>query len=199
MTSSSTVRNNWIVIAADCCLHVMLDLNTLNDLTPKVKCGPRGIVDPKIIFGLDSKQFILRDECLEKADVNHHDEVQTVTVHRGSAPLHVHGEKCNHDHTPNGFDHQDQVDASPVDPDVLKAALAALSKESVWRVKGFLALPSGLHILNWAFGRYKLTKVSLDSADNRVDGPVQLTVMGEQGEVKRHARRLASALGAGIS
>lgn len=65
-------------------------------------------------------------------------------------------------------------------------------------MKGFVRTEKGLMILNWAFGRYELTKAP--SADVLgADEVVKLTAMGERGEVKRAARKLAEALGAGIS
>jgi hypothetical protein len=52
------------------------------------------------------------------------------------------------------------------------------------------------YILNWAFGRYELTRFpSLDDAPELDRVAVRLTVMGERGEVARRARRLAEALG----
>lgn len=65
-------------------------------------------------------------------------------------------------------------------------------------MKGFVQTENGLKILNWAFGRYELT----DAPSSDVlgaDEALKLTAMGERGEVKRAARKLAEALGAGIS
>ena len=62
-------------------------------------------------------------------------------------------------------------------------------------MKGFVRLESGYHILNWAFGRHEL--IPLRSHPERT-GSVKLTVMGERGEVKRAARKLATAIGANI-
>ena len=84
----------------------MIDhLNTLNDLTPKVRCKGRDGVDPNLLFGLDTKLF--RNPLPELAlDGSHHDEVQTVTVYKGGeVPFHSH--HSHHDpsrvHThPNG-------------------------------------------------------------------------------------------------
>lgn len=178
----------------------MIDLNTLNELTPKVKCGPGGNIDPDIIFGLDSKLFTDLDENFAKGDTSHHDEVQTVTIHRGELkPSHVHDATCGHAHEAVGSSTHTDVATRPVDEAVLKAALDALSKESVWRVKGFILLPAGMHILNWAFGRYELTKVMGAVIGGADDNPVKLTVMGERGEVKRRARKLAEVLGADIA
>ncbi|KIP11068.1 hypothetical protein PHLGIDRAFT_28183 [Phlebiopsis gigantea 11061_1 CR5-6] len=163
------VINKWEHVS-ERALDILIDhLNTLNDLTPKIRCDGRNSVDPALIFGLDSKLY-LEDDPLQ-VDTNHHDEVETVTVYAGNSP--------------------------PVNIDVLSDALGKLSKESVWRVKGFLRTSVGTCILNWAFGRYELVDTS--SPDVMSDQEtVKLTVMGERGEVKRQARKLAMALSAEI-
>ena len=78
----------------------------------------------------------------------------------------------------------------------LAGALGSLSKETVWRVKGFVRLERGYCILNWAFGRYDLTPV--ESVPEHT-GEVKLTVMGERGEVTRAARKLATRIGAEVA
>jgi hypothetical protein len=53
-------------------------------------------------------------------------------------------------------------------------------------------------ILNWAFGRWELVPAPspvVDENDGDKHGVVRLTVMGERGEVRRYAERLAEALG----
>uniref|UniRef100_D8QAL1 CobW/HypB/UreG nucleotide-binding domain-containing protein n=1 Tax=Schizophyllum commune (strain H4-8 / FGSC 9210) TaxID=578458 RepID=D8QAL1_SCHCM len=148
-------------------LDIVYDhLHTLNDLTPKIRCKGRAGVDPSLIFGLDTQLF--KDGAESFGDAAHNDEVETVT---GSTPS--------------------VIAPKPISEGTLTSALGALSRESVWRVKGFVDLQDkGPHILNWAFGRYDLVPTS-------VAGPgVKLTVMGERGEVKRAARKLAAALGA---
>ncbi|KAL1744134.1 CobW/HypB/UreG, nucleotide-binding domain-containing protein [Schizophyllum fasciatum] len=147
-------------------------LHTLNDLTPKIRCQGRAGVDPALIFGLDTQLF--RDGAERFADAAHNDEVETVTDAAGpnSAPPAAH-----------------------VPEATLTAALAALNRESVWRVKGFVELEGrGRHILNWAFGRFDLVRPAADTGEEAV----KLTVMGERGEVKRAARKLAEALGAAV-
>lgn len=53
------------------------------------------------------------------------------------------------------------------------------------------------HVLNWAFGRYELTRMeSLDTSKDLEGVALRLTIMGERGEVTRRARKLAEALGA---
>ncbi|KAI0329249.1 cobW-domain-containing protein [Cubamyces sp. BRFM 1775] len=195
-------------------LDILIDhLNTLNDTTPKVKCQGRAGVDPALVFGLDSTLFQLedRDASAESAvvDVQHHDEVETVTLLRGYSPSYVkaaathegcgHADHshCNHAHAhAQAQDASAPTDDSPIVEEDLTTALSSLSKETVWRVKGFVRLARGLHILNWAFGRYELT--AFDDPAGEHKGSVKLTVMGERGEVKRAARRLAERIGAQV-
>lgn len=194
-------QNKWEHVS-ERALDILIDhLNTLNDTTPKIRCEGRNGVDPALIFGLDSKLF-LGEEALP-ADTTHHDEVQTVTLHRGKSSPRNHAHACNDGCThPTEEEHLDNTDythdLSPVDESTLAEALGKLSKETVWRVKGFVRTEKGIKILNWAFGRYELT----DAPSSDVlgaDEALKLTVMGERGEVKRAARKLAEALGAGIS
>lgn len=57
-------------------------------------------------------------------------------------------------------------------------------------------------ILNWAFGRWDLVRASTSPFTAAEDGDerevVGLTVMGERGEVRRSAKKLAAALGAAM-
>ncbi|KAI0663709.1 cobW-domain-containing protein [Cubamyces menziesii] len=199
-------------------LDILIDhLNTLNDTTPKVKCQGRAGVDPALVFGLDSTLFQLEDRDASAVsavvDVRHHDEVETVTLLKGystgdvkaAVPHegcdladHAH---CSHSHADTPTQAQDasistSTDAAPIAEEDLINALSSLSKETVWRVKGFVRLARGLHILNWAFGRYELTAFDDPMGEHR--GSVKLTVMGERGEVKRAARRLAERIGAQV-
>ncbi|KAI0636188.1 cobW-domain-containing protein [Trametes polyzona] len=182
-------------------LDILIDhLNTLNDTTPKVKCDGRAGVDPDLILGLDSKLFQLEhaDASPFGADGAHHDEVETVTIARGYGPVTHHGDHSGHEHHHSHEDaqgaQQDEPDASPISEQHLLDALSSLSKETVWRVKGFVRLERGLHILNWAFGRHELTP--FEDVAGEHPGSVKLTVMGERGEVKRAARKLAEKIGA---
>ncbi|KDQ15807.1 hypothetical protein BOTBODRAFT_107848 [Botryobasidium botryosum FD-172 SS1] len=161
-------------------LDIVLDhLFTLNDATPKLRCSGKNGVPPSLVFGLDSKLFLDRSgQDLPVGGLDHHNEVETATVFRGfPGPLdHIHDQNC--------------------------AALASLSAESIYRVKGFITFADDKEvILNWAFGRFELVPVS-DSKGLRQENAkrgtasARLTVMGERGEVKKWAVRLASALGA---
>jgi len=167
--------NKWENVS-DRSLDIVLDhLNTLNDLTPKIRCRGRDGVDPGIVFGLEST---LHSGTVHVSDP-HHDEVETITIYRdmpASATLFV-------------------------TKAVLEKALGHLSKEVVWRVKGFVRIVEdedgkvGVYIVNWAFGRYDLTCLTTGHSDEDV---IKLTVMGERGEVKRASARFANALGAAI-
>lgn len=176
----------------------MLDhLNTLNDSTPKLKCDGRNGVDPNMLFGVDTKLFQpSHHETSILSNEPHHDEVQTVTLLKGSGIHlnHYHDGACNDCRSPVVPVHGD---GEGVDEGLLRDALGALSKETVWRVKGFVRLGSGVHILNWAFGRYELTPCSKDDEANQ-GFAVRLTVMGERGEVKRSINKFCSLLGAEI-
>ncbi|PCH42642.1 cobW-domain-containing protein, partial [Wolfiporia cocos MD-104 SS10] len=156
--------NKWEHVS-ERALDVLIDhLNTLNDLTPKIRCEGRAGVDPDLIFGLDSRLF-LEGGLHEHGHEHHHDEVETVTV----------------------------LSAQGVEEGQLAQALDGLSKETVWRVKGFVRLARGVHILNWAFGRYEL------SAGGAETETVRLTVMGERGEVRRAAERFAARVGGAVA
>lgn len=183
----------------------MLDhLGTLNDSTPKIRCNGRDGVDPNLIFGVDTKLFqdsqrktgILGEEI-------HHDEVQTVTLSKGSGTSRAMGHLC-HDETCNGSHSLEatvcgaEKGVSVMDEGLLRDALGGVSKETVWRIKGFVRLESGLYILNWAFGRYELTPCGKDEEPAR-GYAIRLTVMGERGEVKRSIRGFSSILGAETS
>lgn len=133
-------------------------------------------------------------------DASHHDEVQTMTIFRGGPhPGHVHDENCNHGRELIPSSTADYAASDPVNETALKAALDGMPKESVWRVKGFLILGTGSYILNWAFGRYELTKMTKEVDKHGINTPVKLTLMGERGEVNRHARKLAVALSADVA
>ena len=175
----------------------MLDhLNTLNDLTPKIRCNGRDGVDPNILFGVDTQLF--QDTSIAGEEV-HHDEVQTVTLFKGSGTIRVTGHLCHDEACKDSLPLEETVHGggdgvSTIDEGLLRDALGAVSKETVWRIKGFVRLESGVYILNWAFGRYELTPCGKD--EEPAQGyAVRLTVMGERGEVKRSIKRFSSTLG----
>jgi len=172
-------------------------------MTPKINCKGRNGVDPNLIFGIDSKLF-LEPGARGNQDWTHNDEVETITVYRGPSRHRPHGYQDHHvDHhaahsiedpasvqgsaaLSNGTDDTDTIDIND-----LTKTLGSLSRESVWRVKGFVRLNEGVHILNWAFGRFDLTKLEGGKGGG---GCVRFTVMGERGEVKRACREFVAAL-----
>lgn len=200
--ANNSYQNKWEHISEREVDFVFDHLNTLNELTPKIRCKGRNGVDPSLIFGLESKLFLGEKPKEDGVATTHNDEVETVTVYRGSPE----GRKClHHDHHHNhGAEetcHWDQVDDSDVEedgfvtPEALTVALNLLSKETIWRVKGFVTLPSGVHILNWAFGRHDLIPMNEVGKEKEV---VKLTVMGERGEVKRAIRKFCASIDANI-
>lgn len=145
-------------------------LNTLNDSTPKIRCRGRDGIDPNIIFGLESKLFL----DAAQYDEAHNEEVETITIHDRSSQR------------------------VGLVKGTAERALGLLSKEVIWRVKGFLRLfedetqKSNVYVVNWAFGRYDMTLLNVGLSDEEI---VKLTVMGERGEVKKASRRFAEELG----
>lgn len=171
-------------------------LFTLNESTPKLRCdGKTGDgVDPSLIFGLDSKLWLDATPASGVNSQQHHSEVETATVRRGGrgrVPGDLH-QTCRGDCTAEHHQHHHAVPSNEdgktskntekmslterADASLTKAkletALAALPKESVYRVKGFVRLvgepaevvrgefgftgddaKSEVFIVNWAFGR----------------------------------------------
>ncbi|KAJ8072661.1 hypothetical protein PM082_016220 [Marasmius tenuissimus] len=168
-------------------LDTVLDhLHTLNDLTPKIRCKGRQ-VDPDLIFGLESQLFLNKAEYQSPT---HNDEVQTLRLRRGG---HHHDTSCG---CGDRQSRETLVSADSiigkVDRRSLDEALSKLPKESVWRVKGFVRLDDEEFILNWAFGRYDLNRTSEKGDGERV---IDLTAMGERGEVRRAIQPFCRSLG----
>jgi hypothetical protein len=77
-------QNEWEHVSEQA-LGFVLDHNTSNDLTPKIKCMGRDGVDPgNLVFELGPRR--LRDRQITRP-LQHNDEVETVTVQRGSRRL----------------------------------------------------------------------------------------------------------------
>ncbi|KAF8807077.1 cobW-domain-containing protein [Phlegmacium glaucopus] len=165
--------NKWEHVSERALDIVMDHLYTLNDVTPKIKCQGRNGVDPNLIFGLQSKLFLLSDSEKKESEVEH-DEVETVTVIRGGS----------HDNDKG------------IEKEMLIEALQTLLRECVWRAKGFVKLKDGRWlIVNWAFGRYELK----DFSGVDMTGVVRMTVMGSRGEVRGPAGKFANILGGVLS
>ena len=191
------MKNKWEHVSEQALDLVLDHLNTLNDLTPKIKCSGRTGVDCSVIFGLDSQLFM--NGSMEKTNTAHNDEVETLTVYRGPGrgeKVHYHLEACDCGEKPETFSTTSTACGTPgfLEEHALRAALESLSKEIVWRVKGFVRVPGGTFVVNWAFGRFELTKVGATGLE---DGEImKLTVMGERGEVRRAAKAFSVRVGA---
>ncbi|KAI9451058.1 cobW-domain-containing protein [Lactarius psammicola] len=209
--------NKWEHVTERALDDVLEHLNTLNELTPKIRCADSSsatVLRPRPRPG---RRRLMLPTVLSFV-ARHHDEVETVTLLRGvpAPPVHVHTDACNHCH-PHPQDHtaiprDTDAPLAPLDEPALAAALGQLPKESVYRVKGFLRFssvrphaaeggeeeePEGQQILNWAFGRWELVRVPASSPEENGE-LVRLTVMGERGEVRRYAKKLAESLGAKV-
>ncbi|KAL7753887.1 hypothetical protein RI367_000819 [Sorochytrium milnesiophthora] len=142
----------------------------LNEDTPKVKYIRDEGVDLELLFGLDTQLFrtmadnAAADAQLSAYDPDHHArEVDIITVSRERAA------------TP----------ASAVDEGYdlasLEQFLGSLSKDNVYRVKGFVRDKSdgSYAIVNHAFGRCTLSRIETDSIAQRYSSQLcLLTVMG---------------------
>ncbi|KII84449.1 hypothetical protein PLICRDRAFT_168049 [Plicaturopsis crispa FD-325 SS-3] len=189
--------NKWEHISEHALDVTMDHLHTLNDSTPKIRCRGRNGVDPNLIFGVDSKLFQELDGHGENTE--HNDEVETITIYRGtSSPSNHTGHEHHHkdDSAIHIAPQETRAENTWVDEVLLRSSLDSISKESIWRVKGFVRLTTGVHIVNWAFGRYEVTRLGDEGQDS--GDIVKLTVMGERGEVRRASRRFATSLGADI-
>jgi G3E family GTPase len=141
---------------------VLDSVNELNTDTPKIKYDFKTGVSPDVVFGLDTKLFELelkdKDRESFQLEPRHHSkEIDIIQILDGGA-------------------NQDSV----MTVQELEAFLGSLSSEEVYRVKGLIQLKDEdekekLFILNWAFGRSSLTRVT-----RQLEKPVhtQLTVMG---------------------
>ncbi|TFL03145.1 CobW/HypB/UreG, nucleotide-binding domain-containing protein [Pterulicium gracile] len=174
--------NKWENVSERKLDDLIDQLNTLNDLTPKLHCQGRSGIEPYLLFGVDSKLFSDPTSTFEAeaTNSNHHDEVETVTILK----------KNNESSSGSGT----------IDEQHLKTCLSTVPLSVIWRIKGFLHLRPGLgdgsawYILNFAFGRFDLVPTS---SGNDLE-PIRVTVMGERGEVRRAAGKLAEVLGAEV-
>ena len=157
-----------------------------------------------MIFGLDSKQF-LEAPGADTANGDHHNEVETVTLCRGTTDFvpHKHTDEHKHEHVHVGEEHGSTAEPL-LTPQLLSGALDGLPKDSVYRVKGFVSFQNSVayevSVLNWAFGRFELVPLTQSTpnsvAERMKPGDILLTVMGAVGEVKRYGIRIGQKLGA---
>ena len=156
----------------------MLDhVYTLNENTPKIKFSVKDGIIPDVIFGLDSKLFLLEERKEAKhAELNKHHHSREVDIIQIVKTI---------DSSVTQFSIGPWI-LTTADLDVFLTSIPQEPKE-IYRVKGLVRLtpsdlssPSILYILNYAFGRYALTPVKSTSTleSNRELG-LKLTVMGQ--------------------
>ena len=152
-------------------------LFTLNELTPKIKYSRETSIDPQVIFGIGSLFSTDTVFHLTDKDSRHNDEVEIMSISSGH-PSNM-ALSCDHDNC--NFCGSNLNTNTLLDHDKLKEALSLLSKEYVWRVKGFIQLQplSSYYILNWAFGRYELY-----STNKILSSSIQLTIIGKRDDLK---------------
>lgn len=135
-----------------------------------------------------------------------HNEVEVVTIRRNSSAAHQEPDHhaCHHDHRhPHSDNSPSSNQISSLDRETLIEGLKGLSKEAVWRVKGFVQFggDKDVHILNWAFGRYTLclsNKEETSLVPSADTGSAAFTVMGARGEMEYYTRRFAEAIGGSL-
>lgn len=199
-----TLQNKWELVSERQLDKVMDDLYTLNDQTPKLRCKGKSGVPPSLIFGLDSKRGLEPSLSGTENQEEGHDEVETATIWLGGVdPTHKHESHCDHQ-----CNHPNPINGAVntyIDQTTLTNALEKIPKDVIYRVKGFVQTEeSGIHILNWAFGRYDIHLLRFIDGEGPPaimdnGGVVRLTIMGERGEVEGSAKRLAEALGCLVS
>ncbi|CAK9779746.1 putative cytoplasm protein [Cutaneotrichosporon oleaginosum] len=190
---------------------ILLDrLGDLTDSTPHVKISREKPLTPELVFGLDSTLFLKGSEEADTwaaigGEGAHIDEVQTKSVWRGGRRPgkheHADGKECG--------SCQEEGEVGEVQPLPREELAAQLKKfehiPEIYRIKGIVRFPSAAggyesHVLNWAFGKYELTRMpALDDVPDLAGVSLRLTVMGERGEVARPARMLAEGLGAQVA
>ncbi|EGF82726.1 hypothetical protein BATDEDRAFT_22828 [Batrachochytrium dendrobatidis JAM81] len=152
-------------------LDLLIDVvDELNTDTPKVNVPAEG-VSPSLVFGLNTHLFLSNDSLSTGIpfDINHHaNEVDLIHIQQ-EMPLGT-----------------SSVSVSPYTQNKLEMLLKGLSKDEVYRVKGFIRLadsqPESVWIVNWAFGRSTLvasSRLTTDSASTMKSMYVLLTVMGK--------------------
>lgn len=119
---------------------VLDDVYDLNLDTPKVKTT-KGIVNPDLIFGIDTKLFSSSDQPSTVRDKNHHhNEVDIIEVK-----------------TSKNFDQR-----------TFTKFLERLSKNYFYRIKGMINFSDGLYLVNYVFGRFNFEKLKKYKGDTKL-------------------------------
>lgn len=111
---------------------VLDDVYELNLDTPKVKTD-KGVVDPDLIFGIDTNLFSAQEETAQiKDEHHHHNEVDLIEVV-----------------TEKSFVRKSFVDF-----------LENLPKTHFYRIKGMVNFSDGAYLVNYVFGRFNFEKLN---------------------------------------
>lgn len=195
---------------------------SVSPVPPIVKV-PRGAgLCPDVVFGLDTALFAeVSDSDGVLVDSEHHarevDIIQVVRNLSGKVERkecgvdgceergvskhkhdHGHGEEHDHDGHHQKEETKDAVATpGPITKEAFDTWLADVPKDDVYRVKGLVRFPTGLQILNWAFGTWDYTPVpeSATSAGQWDDVICKITVMGRG--LSLHLKSVVEAFGAG--
>lgn len=110
---------------------VLDDVYELNLDTPKVKTD-HGVVNPDLVFGLDTKLFSKNDGDASVRDKDHHQ---------------------------NEIDILELVTDKKFDQKDFEKFLEGLSKNQFYRIKGMINFADGPYVVNYVFGRYNFDKL----------------------------------------
>ena len=203
------VFNKWELVDErryDECLDRVGDL----DIQIATVKSDKGYVPQELLLGIDSslaKTFPVDYEHGNEAHdhaKDHESEVEVLSVTLASDPL----------------------AAADVDTAAFEGFLSSAPKDEIYRIKGLVVLastpavghgiepkehPSGAvirYILNWAFGRWNLTRttdsssssqLSSEKADATTDAAMRLTVVTARYESEKWRKRLSSGAFVGLS
>ena len=189
---SGFCQNKWELVSERQLDIVMDHLYTLNELTPKIKCNGVNGVDPCLVFEIGSTLGFKRITYPTTMGSSHNDEVEVIQLSTFTSVQTYHDcdtlcDDIRHIHNTVTVSH-----TSSLTYDCFIYALSLLSREYVWRVKGFVQLQSSHtnYIVNWAFGRYEL-----HPTDKVLNTALQLTVIGENGYLKDALHAFVTYLG----
>jgi G3E family GTPase len=136
-------------------LDLLMDhINELNTDTPKLLMHKDEGLEPSVVFGLEPSRMdwaaISLEHIVNRDQLHHQREIDL---------LHI----------------EDTTDSPPIDMERLQQQLPSVSKEDVYRIKGFVQASDGVWIINWAFGRMQVTRLDKQSD---MSGRVLVSVMG---------------------
>ncbi|EPZ36385.1 CobW/HypB/UreG domain-containing protein [Rozella allomycis CSF55] len=134
-------------------LDIVIDhVANLNDSTPRIKYNKSSGLSTNLVFGLDTKLFSMVDP-LNVCDDDHNKEVELLTLKSNGLFIN---------------------NSSKTEQECFTDWLNTLSKEDVFRVKGFVKLDGKWLIVNHAFGRPNYLELN-----DEKDLTLSIVVMGQ--------------------